>query len=82
MAAILPWKKIIDAKGKSVIGISKVVLDKSSCNAEECNLGNFVADAMVHHHMKHENTTKTIVGIIGYGEIRTSINKGSKYNTN
>lgn len=83
MDAIRPWKEIIDAKGASVVGISKVVLDKRPCAVRECNLGNFVADAMVYHHIMEAQGTdewrETIVGLVPAGAIRTTISKGGNY---
>lgn len=83
MEAIRPWKEIIDAKGSSVVGVSKVVLDKRPCNVRECNLGNFMGDALVHHHISQAQGTDewkgTIVGLVPAGAIRTTINKGGTY---
>lgn len=81
LIALRPWKQLVDAKGSSVVGISKVVLDKRPCTSRECNIGNFIADALVHHHIIEAQGTDdwigTIVGLVPCGDIRTSINKGS-----
>lgn len=41
-----PWKKEIDAVATRKIGSSRVLL-KRDCRYEECNMGNFITDAMV-----------------------------------
>jgi len=43
-----PWKEHIDETGKVVVGRTVVDLTKSDCGDQECNLGNFFCDAMVH----------------------------------
>lgn len=48
MFALQPWKKEIDAQGKVVIGETLVDLVKYPCGNEECNLGNYFCDAMIH----------------------------------
>lgn len=75
------WKAIIDAKGNSVVGVSNVLLDQRQCKIQECNLGNFIADALVHHHKTEAEDTDdwngSIVALVPSGDIRTSINIGS-----
>ncbi|XP_032670462.1 apyrase isoform X2 [Odontomachus brunneus] len=46
LRALAPWKKEVDAVAHRKIGSSKVLLD-SRCRNRECNLGNFITDAMV-----------------------------------
>lgn len=46
--AMRPWKEFIDIRGTAVFGKTLVNLSKKYCDAQECNLGNFVCDAMVH----------------------------------
>lgn len=41
-----PWKAVVDAKGKEVIGETRVFLDVE-CRTRECVMGNLVCDAMV-----------------------------------
>lgn len=81
LVAMRPWKEIIDAKGNTVVGISKVLLEKRRCSGRECNIGNFIADALVFNHIMEAQGTDdwigTIVALVPCGDIRTSINKGS-----
>lgn len=81
VAAIQPWKQIIDKDGSKVVGISKVLLDKSSCGFRECNLGNFVADAFVHYYLtevsgKENAWNHSIIGLVPAGSVRTTLNVG------
>lgn len=80
LAAMWQWKQIIDVKGRSVVGIAKVTLEKKPCSVGECNLANFMADAMVHHYITSaqgmDDWNGSIVGLVPSGDIRTSINKG------
>ncbi|KAH8264732.1 hypothetical protein KR044_004753, partial [Drosophila immigrans] len=48
LLAIQPWKEVIDETGNVVVGRTVVDLTKADCGNEECNLGNFFCDAMVH----------------------------------
>ncbi|XP_075237554.1 apyrase-like [Lycorma delicatula] len=77
-----PWKKQIDLKGNEIVGQSKVELSTADgvCYRQECNMGNFVTDAMVHSYIdaKHDRGwTQAAVAVINAGGIRTSINKGN-----
>jgi len=47
--AMKPWKEIIDAEGKKVIGSTAVFLDSSNsaCRMGECNMGNLITNAFV-----------------------------------
>lgn len=63
------------------MGISKVLLDKSSCGFRECNLGNFVADALVHYYLnkvsgKENACNDSIIGLVPAGAVRTTLNIG------
>ena len=43
-----PWKKRADKLGKREVGSTKVYLEGlNTCRSRECNLGDFIADAMV-----------------------------------
>ena len=77
----MPWKKIIDAKGKLIIGYTKVPLQQQGCSSGECNLGNFLTDAFKHYyiksrHLKGKPLKDTIIGFINSGGMRTTINAG------
>lgn len=47
-AALKPVKEEMDKVGAVVQGETKVELRKSTCSNDECNLGNFFCDAMIH----------------------------------
>lgn len=85
MKAIQPWKEIIDAKGQRIVGETKVPLQKIPCSMRECNLGNFVADALVHYYVtelsgiNEKPLLDSVVGLVPTGAIRTTLNKGRKY---
>ncbi len=62
-----------------VIGITKVHLDGSNCRFNECNIGNLITDAFVHTRIikySGPGMTDASVGLIGSGDIRSSIKKG------
>ena len=42
-----PYKKLVDAKGDVIIGYTKTFMDYTNCFVVECNIGNFIADAML-----------------------------------
>lgn len=46
--ALKPWRKEINLIGNRVIGRSAVYLQQKECSTGECNLGNFVTDAMLY----------------------------------
>ncbi|KAH8373050.1 hypothetical protein KR009_011034, partial [Drosophila setifemur] len=68
---------------KAVVGHTKVYLEgrKQICRAEECNLGNLVADAMVFSRMMEEQGgdfwTDAAISLMQGGGIRSSIEKRS-----
>lgn len=82
LAALQPWKKLIDAKGMQVVGHSESLLLKSPCEFEECKLGNFFADALVHHYKtslcakQGGVCTDQIIGMVNSGSIRADIHAG------
>lgn len=84
MAALKPWKGEIDAKGKRTVGLTKVPLERYPCTNRECNLGNFVADALVHHFVSDlsgsssELWTDPVIALVPAGAIRTTLEAGSK----
>lgn len=85
LAAIEPWKKDIDERGKRIVGVTKVPLQKEPCSKRECNLGNFVADAFVHYYItevsgKNQGAlTDSVVGLVPTGAIRTTLNTGREF---
>ncbi|XP_025156635.1 apyrase isoform X1 [Harpegnathos saltator] len=46
LEALQPWKEVVDAEASRKVGSTRVELN-NQCYREECNLGNFIADAMV-----------------------------------
>ncbi|XP_022902715.2 apyrase [Onthophagus taurus] len=76
---LTPWKEEVDASGNRLLGHTNVHLDQSSCRTSECNLGNFITDAMVAYfanEAEEGSWTAAPIAIINAGGIRTSINKG------
>lgn len=83
LAALQPWKEIIDAQSKKQIGITKVPLRQESCKREECNIGNFVADAFVQYYTKEQaSCNDSIIGLVNSGGIRTTLNAGREFISN
>lgn len=81
LKAMAPWKSIVDEQGKRVIGRNRVRLDKGSCTYQECNLGNFFADSMVHAYATEaveskQNWTKASIGLVNAGALRVPLEKG------
>lgn len=74
-----PWKEMIDLEGNRLVGITRVPLQKSICGSQECNLGSFIADAMVHEYIDKAEPgswTYASIAFTNVGGIRTSLNKG------
>lgn len=85
LKAIEPWKKIIDEKGSKTVGRTKVPLKKGPCSSRECNLGNFIGDALIFYYIStltgsNKNPwTDPIIALVPTGSIRTTINAGGKW---
>lgn len=47
MAAIQPWKEIVDVKGKEIVGSIKVTGSNNGCYYGECLMGTLQAEAML-----------------------------------
>ncbi|XP_060804761.1 uncharacterized protein LOC106143339 [Amyelois transitella] len=61
-----------------IVGQTSVILDGHSCRVKECNMGNFIADAMVNKYAseyKGVGWTDAPIAIIQGGGIRSSIAK-------
>ncbi|EZA61540.1 apyrase isoform X2 [Ooceraea biroi] len=75
--ALKPWKEEVDALASKKIGKTKVLLSRSNCRYEECNMGNLITDAMVDAYIDSaENKTQwtyAAVACTNPGGIRTSI---------
>ncbi|XP_002741916.1 snake venom 5'-nucleotidase-like [Saccoglossus kowalevskii] len=79
LADVLEWKEPIYEMQNDIIGSTRVYLDgeRQHCRTQECNLGNLIADAMVHQNMKHPDETKwadVTIALMNSGAIRSSIN--------
>lgn len=76
LKAMEPWKKEIDAVATRKIGSSRVLL-KRDCRYEECNMGNFITDAMVDAFVdaadNKSHWTYAAVGCTNPGGIRAEI---------
>ncbi|XP_063404664.1 snake venom 5'-nucleotidase-like [Mytilus trossulus] len=65
-----------------VIGRTLVFLNggRLVCRLQECNLGNLIADGMVHQNLLHADSvdgTKVFISIVNSGSIRSSFEKGN-----
>uniref|UniRef100_A0A1I8PKT0 apyrase n=2 Tax=Stomoxys calcitrans TaxID=35570 RepID=A0A1I8PKT0_STOCA len=82
VAAMVPWKETIDAQGKVIVGETLVDLLKYPCSYEECNLGNFFTDAMIHAFLNlapynEEAWTNVAIGLINTGALRVPLYRGN-----
>ncbi|CAH1954434.1 unnamed protein product, partial [Acanthoscelides obtectus] len=76
---LLPWRKLVDEQGQKVVGSTLVTLDHSTCQRNECTLGNFITDAMVFAYTKHRDNqswTYASIAIIHAGGMRAGIEVG------
>ncbi|XP_073339299.1 snake venom 5'-nucleotidase-like [Pagrus major] len=85
LADVGKWKKGLAQYSSQYVGQTLVYLNGTfeECRFRECNLGNLICDAMIHHNVKYsgENLQWNHVGIcmLNSGAIRTPINE---HNTN
>ncbi|XP_046574533.1 snake venom 5'-nucleotidase-like [Haliotis rubra] len=76
-----PYKEGVANESGTVVGRSQVLLegDRTFCRVKECNLGNLIADAMVHQNLKHSDSlywNHVAIAFMNGGGIRASIRKG------
>ncbi|XP_017769128.1 PREDICTED: apyrase-like isoform X1 [Nicrophorus vespilloides] len=71
-----PYKELVAAKGEVIVGSTEVHLDISDCRYAECNIGNFIADAMLHH-CKNCSNIYGALSLMHVGGLRTSIPIGN-----
>lgn len=74
-----PWKEIVDVEGLKKVGTSKVPLSRSGCGYQECNMGNFVADAFAHQAVAMAGPgewTYAPIALTNIGGVRTTLNAG------
>ncbi|KAJ8314855.1 hypothetical protein KUTeg_007005 [Tegillarca granosa] len=65
-----------------VIGKTLVHLegDRSFCRVKECNMGNLIADGLVHQNLKHAdsiNYTHVFISLVNGGSIRSTFERGN-----
>ncbi|XP_036221522.2 apyrase isoform X2 [Bactrocera oleae] len=82
LAAIIPVKEEVDKVGAIIQGETKVELRKSTCSSDECNLGNFFCDAMIHAFTGLTPYSEGLwsnvsIGIVNTGALRVPLNKGN-----
>ncbi|KAK7493119.1 hypothetical protein BaRGS_00015640 [Batillaria attramentaria] len=76
-----PWKIGVEADTQKVVGRTLVNLNGSRfvCRVRECNLGNLVADSMVHKNLRYPEEGKwndVSIALMNSGGIRDSIERG------
>ncbi|KAB0793969.1 hypothetical protein PPYR_13589 [Photinus pyralis] len=73
------WKRGMDELANEVVGYSNVVLDNRKCRRQECNIGSFIADAMVNANLETNEEgvwAYANIAFMNAGGIRTSIPVG------
>jgi 2',3'-cyclic-nucleotide 2'-phosphodiesterase (5'-nucleotidase family) len=73
---IKAWRIPFEAYAAEEVGISNVVLDQTTCQLQECLLGDFMTDAMLSYRLKSSSSPATTVAIINSGGIRATIDEG------
>ncbi|XP_002741914.1 snake venom 5'-nucleotidase-like [Saccoglossus kowalevskii] len=78
LAEIEEWAEPIFNITSDIIGKTHVFLDgqRDHCRLKECNLGNLIADAMVHQNIKHPDETRwnhVSIALMNGGGIRDSV---------
>ncbi|XP_046574520.1 5'-nucleotidase-like isoform X2 [Haliotis rubra] len=76
-----PYKEGVANESGKVVSRSHVLLDgdKRSCRVKECNIGNLIADSMVHRNLKFCDPlawNHVAIAFMNAGGIRTSIQRG------
>ncbi|KAH7119648.1 5'-nucleotidase protein-like protein [Dendryphion nanum] len=71
---VLAWAEPFKAFAAEVLGQSKVNLDQTSCQRQECLLGNFMADAMYEY--RKNNSGSVDFALINAGGVRATIDEG------
>lgn len=73
-AQIEAWRVPFEEFAAEVVGESNVVLEQSTCQREECTLGDFMADAMLDYRISGNPDVSG--AIINAGGIRATIDEG------
>ncbi|KAL4649026.1 5'-nucleotidase isoform X1 [Arapaima gigas] len=82
-AEVDEWKKQLSNYSSQVVGQTLVYLNGTfeECRFRECNLGNLICDAMVHHNIKYADEVQwnhVSSSILNGGGIRAPINERSR----
>ncbi|KIM23775.1 hypothetical protein M408DRAFT_17804 [Serendipita vermifera MAFF 305830] len=72
---VAEWRQPFDAMSHEVVGSSAVVLDQSTCQYQECTLGNVITDAMYDY--RKSAGGQVDAAFINAGGIRASISEGN-----
>ncbi|PIK53663.1 putative 5'-nucleotidase-like [Apostichopus japonicus] len=78
------WAVPVRALGEVVVGSTYALLDgeNPTCRAGECNLGSFIADALLSEHIEFQGDdgwSDVSISMINSGAIRASISPGEGY---
>lgn len=77
----------MNKQGNRDVGELRVPLMKPECSYHECNLGNFITDAFVHHYATASppsmiDWTPATIALMPVGGLRTTLSKGSTFTVN
>ncbi|KAI5917182.1 Metallo-dependent phosphatase [Camillea tinctor] len=75
-AQIEEWRVPFEAFAAEEVGTSNVVLDQSTCQRQECTLGDFVADAILQYRLDSNSNTTAALSLVNAGGIRATIDAG------
>ncbi|XP_036319651.1 apyrase-like isoform X2 [Rhagoletis pomonella] len=80
--ALPPWKEVVDEQGSVVVGESKVDLEMLRCDYDECNLGNYFCDALIHAFAGLTPFSDTpwanvSIGLVNNGAMRVPLKTGT-----
>jgi 5'-nucleotidase len=73
-AQVEEWRVPFEEFAAEVLGTSEVELDQTTCQQQECLLGDFMADAMLAY--RKNNTDDVDFALINAGGIRATIDQG------
>jgi 2',3'-cyclic-nucleotide 2'-phosphodiesterase (5'-nucleotidase family) len=75
-AKIDAWRIPFEEFAAEVLGTTNVELDQTTCQKQECLLGDFMADAMLSYRQNTSNAEKVDFSLINAGGIRATIDAG------
>jgi 5'-nucleotidase len=80
LEAIQPWKQIVDASGKRVVGSIKITAGATDCYQKECLMGTLQAESMLHSVLDNESDddgwTYATIALTNPGGVRGSLSNG------